>query len=198
MFFFINRLYCISPHTHISRFFVLQKSLYQLPCLKMVAGNIYPHIRNRSHSRNILSRMMAHSQRSVADASADTDQLHICVGISNVHLCLLIASCGKKAGRRNCICFFAALCQSCSNAYQILLCNSCFHKLFRISICKRSKGTAASGITAQSNNIPVCFCRIHQNLTNHLFIGDLTHFSAASFLSSRSFMICSYSSSPGT
>ena len=164
----------------------------------MITWDINPHIRNGAHCRNILCRMMAHSQSPIADPSADSNQFYIGVGVCHIHLTLLITSCRKKACRRNRIRFLSAFCQSGCNAYQILLCDSCFYKLLRIGVCKRCKRSAPSGITAECDNIVIFFCSFHQYFTDHLFICCFSHYDNASSAVFKSFIIVSYSSVVGT
>ena len=71
------------------------------------------HIGDGCHSCDILCRMMAHSQSAIANAAADSNQFYIGIGVSHIHLCLLITSCGKEAGGRNRICFFSTFGKSC-------------------------------------------------------------------------------------
>ena len=76
----------------ISGLLILNQCFHQFSRLMAVAWHVDPHVRNRAHGRKILGRMMAHSQGPIADSSADSYQLHICVGVGHIHLGLFIAS----------------------------------------------------------------------------------------------------------
>ena len=181
----VHILHRISPDTDVGTFFIPKKSLHQLPCLVAVARKIHSHVRDRRHRRNILRRMMAHSECSVADAAGDPDQLHVGVRISAVNLGLFIASGGYKAGRRCGVCFFAALGKSRCHTDQILLRNADFHGLIRICLEKRCQRRRAPGIAAQNHDVLVVFCVLHQNVTDYFSVGNRIH-SSASFCCSRS------------
>ena len=81
--------------------------------------------------------MMAHSKGTIADSTTDSDQFYICVGVCNIDLALLIASCGKEACRRSCKSFFAAVCKTGGHADKVLLSDSHLNELLRIRLCKR-------------------------------------------------------------
>ena len=90
--FFVDIFHRISADTDISGFLILNQRFHQFSRLMAVAWHVDPHVRNRAHGRKILGRMMAHSQGAIADSSADSYQLHICVGVGHIHLGLFIAS----------------------------------------------------------------------------------------------------------
>ena len=99
IFFFVNRVNCITSHTYISRLFILEKCFCKFFCLKMIAWDINSHVRDCRHCCDILCGMMAHSQCTVAYTSADTDEFYVSIRVSHIYLCLFIASCRKEAGR---------------------------------------------------------------------------------------------------
>ena len=63
----------------VMRVRVPQQRLEKLPGLMPVAGQINPHPGDGAHGGDILGGMMAHAQRTVADAAADADELLECV-----------------------------------------------------------------------------------------------------------------------
>ena len=153
----INILNRISSYTDVCRFLIFQKCLDQLCCLETVAWKINSHVRDRGHSSDILCGMMAHSKSTVADSTTDSDKFYICVGVCNINFALLIASCGKEAGRRSCESFFATVCKTCRYADKILLSDSHLNELLRICVCKRCQRCRSSGVTAENNDIFIGF-----------------------------------------
>ena len=118
---------------------------------------------------------MAHAQRAVADAAADADQLDIGVGVSAVHLGLLVASGRNKACRRESERFLANLGQPCSDTDQVLLGDTGLDGLFRIFFEERCHGGGTSGVAAERDNVFVLLSMLHENFTDDLSVRNLIH-----------------------
>ena len=80
--------------------------------------------------------MVGESQRAVADAAGDADELHICVVVAYINLYLLDGSGAEKAGGSHGKDFFAAGSKAGGNSHQILLGDTYLDKLLRKGIGK--------------------------------------------------------------
>ena len=140
-----------------------------------VARKVYAHIRDCSHAGDILRRVVAHPEGSVADAAGDADKLDVRVRIRDINLGLLKASgrkerCGRCRKR-----LLSCLSQTGGNTDKILLRNTDFYRLLRIGVEESSQGCASSRIAAQYNDILVVLCLLHQNFTDNLSVRNLIH-----------------------
>ena len=91
----------------------------------------YLQIRNGPHQGHVLHRVMGAPQGPVADAAGHADDLHIPVAIGHVHLHLLGAAGGVKAGGAADEGGDSLQRQSRGHAHRVLFRNAAFHKLFR-------------------------------------------------------------------
>ena len=70
-------------------------------CLEVVRGHDDVDVIDRAEHRQVVKRVMGRSQRPVADAGTDPDQLHRVVAVADVVLDLFERPRGEKTGRGN-------------------------------------------------------------------------------------------------